>query len=138
MSLDIQEREREGITILDLAGRLVAGPEVAALREELRRLGAAGIDRIILNCKKLEYVDSSGLGQLVVCYTSLKKSGGGLSLLHVRERSLELLVLTKLATVFQLFDDEQEAVNSYFPDRSIRHFDILSFVENQGKKKERQ
>jgi anti-sigma B factor antagonist len=134
MSLEIHEREREGITILDLVGKLVAGDEVASLRADVQRLAAAGSINIILNCKSIQYIDSSGLGQLVVGYTTLKKAGGAMCLLNVRERNLELLILTKLATVFQLFDDEQDAVNSYFPDRHVRHFDILSFVEDQSKK----
>jgi anti-sigma B factor antagonist len=70
---------------------------------------------------------------MVISFTSLRKSGGALKLLNLNQRNIELLVLTKLTTVFELFDDEQEAVNSFFPNRQIRKFDILSFVREQEK-----
>ena len=79
----------------------------------------------------VDYVDSTGLGGLVISYTTLKKSGGALKLLSVAERNIELLVLTKLTTVFEIFDDEQDAVNSFFPNREIRKFDILNFIKSQ-------
>ncbi len=78
-------------------------------------------------------MDSTGLGALVMAATTLRKSGGAIKLLNLNKRNLELLVLTKLATVFDLFTDEQDAVNSFFPDREIRAFDILSFVEQLKK-----
>jgi anti-sigma B factor antagonist len=68
---------------------------------------------------------------MVVCFTSLRKAAGKLVLLNLNRRQIELLVLTKLSTVFEIFDDEQAAVNSFFPDREIRRFDILSFVQQQ-------
>jgi anti-sigma B factor antagonist len=68
----------------------------------------------------------------VISYTSLKKAGGALKLLKLSRRNIELLVLTKLTTVFEIFDDEQDAVNSFFPNRQIRKFDILSFVKQQN------
>jgi anti-sigma B factor antagonist len=71
------------------------------------------------------------LGGLVISFTSVKKSGGALKLLNLSRRNIELLVLTKLTTVFELFDDEQDAVNSFFPNRTIKKFDILSFVQQQ-------
>jgi len=131
MSLEIRRREREGIVILDLEGRITAGKESARLRETLRELAAAGSIRVILNLRGVDYIDSTGLGALVICYTSLKKAGGKLALLHLGRRAIELLVFTKLATVFEIFGEEQEAVNSFFPDRAIRRFDILSFVQEQ-------
>ena len=68
---------------------------------------------------------------MVICFTSVHKVGGALKLLNLSRRNIELLVLTKLTTVFELFGDEQDAVNSFFPDREIRKFDILSFVQQQ-------
>ncbi len=131
MSVGIGRREREGVVILDLEGRLTAGEESGRLREALRELGAAGQHSVILNLRKVDYIDSTGLGTLVIGYTSLKKAGGKLALLNLNRRNIELLVFTKLTTVFEIFADEQEAVNSYFPDREIRRFDILSFVQEQ-------
>ena len=132
MSLDIQQREREGITVLDLSGRITVGEEAGALRDRLNEAVAAGVRNIILNLGEVEYIDSTGLGALVVCFTTLRKLGGKLKLENLNRRNIELLVFTKLTTVFEIFNDEQEAVNSFFPDRQIKHFDILSFIREQS------
>jgi anti-sigma B factor antagonist len=132
MALDIEQREREGITILDLNGRLIVGEPVAGLRERIREMSESGTNNIILNLKEVDYIDSTGLGGLVISYTGLKKAGGALKLLNLSQRNIELLVLTKLTTVFEIFDDEQDAVNSFFPNREIRRFDILNFVRQQA------
>lgn len=131
MPLTIHEREREGVRILDLKGRLTVGEEVSLLRDKLRGENAAGNTKIILNLAEIEYIDSTGLGTLVICFTSMQKAGGTLRLLNLSRRNIELLVLTKLTTVFELFNDEQDAVNSFFPDREIKKFDILNFVQNR-------
>jgi anti-sigma B factor antagonist len=128
MSLDIREREREGIAVLDLDGRIVVGQEAGSLREKVASLTAVR-KNVILNLAQVDYIDSTGLGALVMCATSLRKQGGALKLLNLNRRNLELLVLTKLAAVFELFTDEQDAVNSFFPGRAIKTFDILSFVQ---------
>ena len=129
MSLDIQQREHEGIVILDLKGRITVGPEASALRDRIAVLIKAGMVNIILNMEHVAYVDSTGLGALVMCATSVRKQGGNMKLLNLNRRNIELLVMTKIATVFDLFADEQDAVNSFFPDRKIKTFDILSFVQ---------
>ena len=133
MSLDIQQREHEGITILDLKGRITVGPEASALRERVASVTASGSKDIILNLAHVDYIDSTGLGALVMCATTQRKSGGALKLLNLNRRNIELLVMTKLATVFDLFTDEQDAINSFFPDRAIKTFDILNFVEQMKK-----
>ncbi|MCL4401336.1 MAG: STAS domain-containing protein, partial [Acidobacteria bacterium] len=76
--------------------------------------------------------DSTGLGALVICYTSLRKAGGKLKLVNLTRRNVELLIFTKLTTVFEIFNDEQTAVNSFFPGREIKRFDILKFVKEQA------
>lgn len=131
MALDIRETTQEGVVVLELQGRLILGEPLETLRSKIQGLAAAGRPKIVLDLSGVEYIDSSGLGQLVVCYTSLKKAGGGLRLATLQTRSLELMVLTKLYTVFEIFEDTMEAVNSFFPERKIRHFDILDFVESQ-------
>ena len=131
MKLEIAERQKEGVTILDLTGRLVAGGECEALRERVRALARAGVTRVILNLERVAYIDSTGLGTMVLGYTTMTKSGGGLKLLNLTKREIELLILTKLTTVFELFDDEQSAVNSFFPGREIKRFDILSFIQEK-------
>ncbi len=131
MALTIAEREREGIRILDLRGRLTVGDEVSSLRERIIRNIEQETKQLVLNLGGVEYIDSTGLGSLVICFTRLQKSGGTLKLLNLNRRNIELLVLTKLTTVFEIFDDEQDAVNSFFPDRKINRFDILSFVQQR-------
>jgi len=134
--LEISKREREGIVILDLKGRLVVGDGATAVRDTITRLRDEGKNRIILNLQHVDYIDSSGLGTLVICFTSLQRSGGALKLTGLNRRNIELLVLTKLSTVFEVFDNEDDAVNSFFPEREIRRFDILSFVQKQEREQE--
>jgi anti-sigma B factor antagonist len=131
MSLEIQQREREGIVILDLKGRLTVGNEVATFRDRVQKLVSSGRTSIILNLQDVDYIDSTGLGALVMSYTSLQRAGGKIKLLNLSRRGIELLVMTKLTTIFEVFDDEQNAINSFFPDREIKRFDILSFVQQQ-------
>ena len=129
MALEIQQRTHEEVVILDIKGRLTVGPEATQLREQVSALAAAGSKNVILNLAEVNYIDSTGLGALVMCATTLRKAGGDVKLLNMNKRTLELLVITKLATVFALFTDEQDAVNSFFPDREIKAFDILSYVQ---------
>ena len=132
--VEIGVRESEGITILDLSGRLVVSESLNDLRECIKRLMGEGHTEMVANLADVDYIDSTGLGTLVICYTTLQKAGGALKLENLNRRNIELLLLTKLSTVFELFNDEQSAVNSFFPEREIQHFDILSFVQgNQGK-----
>lgn len=133
MALDLAQREREGITILDLKGRLTVGKEATSFREKMSELTQAGTRNIVVNLEGVDYIDSTGLGALVMCATSLRKTGGSMKLLHLNRRNIELLVMTKLATVFEIFNDEQDAVNSYYPDRKIKTFDILDFVQQMKK-----
>ena len=132
MGLEITESEREGIVILALKGRLTMG-ESNAFREKVNEIATRGRINIIFDLANCDFIDSTGLGGMVICYTTLKKAGGALKLLNLNKRNIELLLLTKLSTIFEIFGDEQDAVNSYFPDRDIRHFDILSFVQAHKK-----
>ena len=134
MALSIREREKEGVTILDLDGRLTAGESIASLREQIIGDINRGSTQFVLNMAGVDYVDSSGLGMMVVCFTTLKKAGGVLKLLNLTSRNLELLVLTKLTTIFEVYTDEQDAVNSFFPSRKIKKFDVLRFVEEMRQK----
>jgi anti-sigma B factor antagonist len=133
MSLEIHEREREGITVLDLKGRIIAGDEVGTFRSAIEKLSEAGQPKIILNLQAVDQIDSLGLGTMVMCYTRLRKIGGVAKLSQLNRRNLELLLLTKIDTIFEVFDDETEAVNSFFPEREIRRFDILAFVQQLKK-----
>jgi len=133
MALEIQQHEREGIVIFELKGRITAGPEATSLRDHVSADSQAGHKNFILNLSGVDYIDSTGLGALVICATSLRKNEGNVKLLNLNRRHIELLVMTKLATVFEIFSDEQDAVNSYYPDRKIKTFDILSFVQEMKK-----
>jgi len=131
MSLEIRDSMREGVAILSLKGRITAG-ESGAIREKLDETAAAGHANVILDLSNVDYVDSTGLGTMVICYRSLQKQGGMLTLVNPNKRNVELLLLTKLHTVFKVFTEVQDAVNSYFPDREIKHFDILQFVKEHA------
>lgn len=131
MSLHFEEREREGITILDLKGPLTLGHGDLELRDRLLSLHQSGKVYILLNLKDVSEIDSTGLGTLVFGLTRLRKSGGRPALVNLNRSHLELFLLTKLAIAFEFFDDEQDAVNSFFPDRVHKRFDILSFVQQE-------
>jgi anti-sigma B factor antagonist len=135
--MEIEQREREGILILDIHGRLIVGEPVAELRERMSTLAESGTKSLLVNLQECDYIDSTGLGGLVIGYTTMKKAGGAMKLLNLSRRNIELLVLTKLTTVFELFDDEQDAVNSFFPNREIKKFDILNFVKQQEEEDEK-
>jgi anti-sigma B factor antagonist len=131
MSLEIANREREGIAILDLKGRITMGDELTRFRQSVQSLTQNAGQKIILNMEGVDYIDSTGLGAVVMCSTAARKSGGVAKLLNLNKRNIELLVTTKLATIFEIFTDEQDAVNSFFPGREIKGFDILQFVKAQ-------
>lgn len=128
MSLQVAMHEREGVRVMALDGRLVAGAESAALRETIQKMAQDGERKLVLDLAKVESIDSTGLGALVMSYTTVSKAGGKLVLLNLNRRNVELLVLTKLDSVFETYSDEQDAVNSFFPGREVKKFDILSFV----------
>jgi anti-sigma B factor antagonist len=129
MALEFAEHQREGVDILALKGRITVG-EVSPVRDRIAALVAAGKTQIVLDLHHVDYIDSTGLGNLVISYTQVKNAGGALKLTNLNKRNVELLALTRLHTVFEVFGDETDAVNSFFPDREIKHFDILNFVQH--------
>jgi anti-sigma B factor antagonist len=133
MPLEIHTTEREGVTIFDMKGRITVGPEATALREAVAAAVSGGIRQLVLNLAQVDFIDSTGLGAVVMCSTTMRKAGGSVKLLNLNRRNIELLVMTKLATVFETFTDETDAVNSFFPDRKLNQFDILSFVQQMKK-----
>jgi len=129
MSLDIAHREREGIILIDLKGRITAGDEVCAFRAAIENATASAGAKMILNMQGIDYVDSTGLGSMAMCAASVRKADGTVKLLHVNHRNVELMMMTKMDTIFELFDDETDAVNSFFSGREIKRFDIHAFVK---------
>jgi anti-sigma B factor antagonist len=94
MALEIQQREKEGIAILGLKGRITVGPEASALREKITELNKAGQRNVALDLAEVDYIDSTGLGALVICATALRKNGGNMKLVNLNRRNIELLVMT--------------------------------------------
>jgi anti-sigma B factor antagonist len=113
MSMTLTTREVGGVTIVDLSGKITLGEGGVTLREEVRKLVAAGQKKIVLNLAEVNYIDSSGLGELVSAYTAVKNAGGELKLLNLTSKVRDLLVITKLVTVFDVKDDEASAVASF-------------------------
>jgi anti-sigma B factor antagonist len=131
MSLEIIQREREGIEILDLKGHLALGQEDLDFRADLDRLVTAGKVRVALNLSDLHKLDTTGLGTLLYTLAKLRKAGGNLSVFNLKPSHIELLTAAKLETVFDAFQSEQDAIDSFFPDRAIQRYDILQFVESK-------
>ena len=113
MSMKFTTREVGGVTIVDLSGKITLGEGGLTLREEVHKLLAEGKKKIVLNLADVNYIDSSGLGELVSAYTAVKNAGGELKLLNLTSKVRDLLVITKLVTVFDVKDDEASAVSSF-------------------------
>ena len=112
-NLNITERRSEPVVILDLQGKIRLGEGNLELHQALRLLVEKGEKKILLNLKEVSNIDSSGLGELIAGYATLQKNGGDLKLLNLTERVSELMMITKLLTVFEVFEDETQAVESF-------------------------
>jgi anti-sigma B factor antagonist len=111
--LDLKERQAGDVTILDLTGEVRMGEGSIVLRDAIRKLADAGKKKLLLNLAGVKYVDSSGIGELIANYTTVKRQGGQLKLLNLTDRIQNLLVITKLLTVFDVYEDEAEALKSF-------------------------
>lgn len=111
--LNISERQAGDVTILDMDGKVTIGEGSVALRTTIRRLISEGKKNILLNLGSVGYIDSSGIGELVSSFTSVNKEGGTLKLLNLTEKLQDLLAITKLLTVFDVFEDEGAALGSF-------------------------
>ena len=111
--MKIKERKRDGVAILEMSGRLMGGPDADVFDEILKTLIHEGCRNVIVNMEKVRWVNSTGLGILISGYTTLKKSGGELKLLKVSDRIENIFIVSKLYTVFESFQDEDEAVRSF-------------------------
>lgn len=131
MAFELLRRERDGVPIVELHGRLMMGEPVEAFRSMLEQLEAEGHTSGVLDMRDVDYIDSTGLGSLVYTHTRAQKAGGKIAMFGLSARQLELMVLTKLSVVFPLFEHEIDAVNACIPGRESRKFDILEFIEKQ-------
>jgi anti-sigma B factor antagonist len=113
MPLAIESREVAHVMILDVHGRIILGDEIHTLRDAVRNLIAENKKKIILNLADVDYLDSSGLGELVSCFTTVRNAGGELKLLKLSQKVHDILFVTKLYTVFDIRDDEFTAVKSF-------------------------
>ena len=112
-NLNITERHNQNVTVLDLAGNIRMGEDTIKLRTALRILVKEGERNILLNLADISQIDSSGLGEMVSGYVSVRKSGGELKLLHLTDRVREIMIITKLVTIFESYENEAEAINSF-------------------------
>ncbi|MCZ6490248.1 MAG: STAS domain-containing protein [Acidobacteria bacterium] len=113
MSIKASSRQVDSVTIVDLSGRITLGEATSILREALQALAGKGQKKILLNLADVNYIDSSGLGGLISGYTSLTNQGGQLKLLNLTKKVHDLLQITKLLTVFEVFSDEATAIKSF-------------------------
>jgi anti-sigma B factor antagonist len=111
--LKLKEHKRDGVVILEMNGKLMGGPDAISFNDTLKALIHEGSLNIIVDLAKVNWVNSTGLGILISGYSTMKKSGGDLKLLHVSDRIESIFMVSKLHTVFQSFDDEEEAIASF-------------------------
>ena len=112
MSLTVKTRKIDNVVVLDLSGKLTIGEPVMQLRDVLRVQVTEGQSKFVINLGDVSYVDSSGLGELVSSYTTVRNKGGDVKLLKLTAKIKDLLQMTKLLTVFDVYDDEAKAVAS--------------------------
>jgi len=111
--LDVKERQAGDVTILDLSGDVRIGEGAISLRDSIRNLADQGKKNVLLNLAGVKYMDSTGVGELIANYTTIKRQGGQLKLLNLTDRIQNLLVITKLLTVFDSYDNEADALKSF-------------------------
>jgi anti-sigma B factor antagonist len=115
MQLRMSTRAVEGVVVVDCSGRLVFGEESASLRELVRQMLAQS-PKVVMNLREVNYIDSGGLGTLVSLYTTARNAGGAVKLARLSQRVGDLLQLTKLLTIFEVFEDEETAARSFKKD----------------------
>jgi anti-sigma B factor antagonist len=111
--MQIEERVVDNVMVLDLKGKLTLGDGDELLKDKINSLIQQDRKAILLNLEAVPYIDSAGLGEIVRTYTTVSRQGGKLKLVHLTKRITDLLMITKLLTVFETFDSESEAVKSY-------------------------
>jgi anti-sigma B factor antagonist len=113
VSVKLTTRQVGDVTLIDAAGRITLGEGSSTFRDTLKDLTAKGQKKLLLNLAEVSYIDSSGIGELVSGYTTVSNGGGSLKLLNLTKRIHDLLQITKLYTIFEVFDDEAKGLASY-------------------------
>jgi anti-sigma B factor antagonist len=113
VTMKASTRQVDGITIVDLSGRITLGEGSVVLRDNIRDIVGQGQKKILLNLGDVTYIDSSGIGELVSAFTTVRNQGGELKLLNLTKKVHDLLQITKLYTVFDIKDDEATAIKSF-------------------------
>lgn len=113
MSVKLTTRQVGDVTVIDAAGRITLGEGASSFRDTIRDLSAKGSKKVLLNLGDVSYIDSSGIGEMVSGFTTVTNNGGQLKLLGLSKRVKDLLQITKLYTVFEVFDEEAAAVQSF-------------------------
>ncbi len=113
MSVKLTTRQVGDVTVIDASGRITLGEGSSAFRDLIRDLASAGNKKLLLNLADVSYIDSSGIGEMVSGFTTITNQGGVLKLLSLNKRVKDLLQITKLYTVFEVFDDEAAGVRSF-------------------------
>ena len=113
MSMKATNRQVEGVTVVDMSGRITLGEGSVVLRDTIRDLIGKGQKKILLNLGDVTYIDSSGIGELVSAFTAVRREGGELKLLNLTKKVHDLLQITKLYTVFYIKDDEAAAIKAF-------------------------
>ena len=136
MALKVTRREEDGISILELKGSLTFGPEDILFNDEIRHALAARRFHMVIDLSGVDRIDSAGLGTLLYARAELRRAGGGLALANLRPNHMHLFLVAKLQTVFSIFANDQDAINSFFPDRKVPRYDILALVTSMRQARE--
>jgi anti-sigma B factor antagonist len=130
-NLEIRQREKEGIAILDLHGKLVMGGGDIALRDFVQSLFDQDNRQLILDLAQIAEIDTSGSGVLLFLAEQYRDGGGKLVMFNIAHTHGKIYEMARLEAAVEIYRDELDAINSFFPDRKVAHYDILDYVESQ-------
>jgi anti-sigma B factor antagonist len=130
MALKVTRREQDGILILELKGRLAFGEEDMLLNDEIQHAMVLRRARLVIDLGGVAKIDSTSLGTLLYAREELIRAGGGLALSGLNRAQMQAFVIAKLETVFDVYGSELDAVNSFFPERHVAHYDLLAAVNS--------
>jgi anti-sigma B factor antagonist len=132
MSFQIHEKSVGEVVIFALDGRFVIGEALELFRSKFDEAVKAGAKRVLLDFAKTQYIDSSGMGYLIVAHQVTQKAGGALGMYNLTDRIVDLMLLTKLSDVFALYADETTALAGVAGKPGVPRFDLIEYVQNKG------